>query len=101
MMKYGITSLTTDRVHVGTQPAVSLHRRNVAEGGIRMIEICVMSYAVEMHTTRLTTGVRNVSVVSKNDMMRGTMTIMVPSMTNSTLLMEGTTQEDSKLFPMI
>jgi hypothetical protein len=76
MVKYGVTSLTTDRVNAGTRPAVSLHQRNTTEGGIEMTEIC----------------------------MRGTMTVMVPSMTNLTdnaLLKEGATQEDSKLFPMI
>jgi hypothetical protein len=29
MMKHGVTSLTTGRVSMGTQQAVSLHRRNV------------------------------------------------------------------------
>jgi hypothetical protein len=52
----------------------------------------------------LTTVAMIVSVLSKNDMMRGTMTIMVTSMTNLTgraPLKEGTTQEESKPFPMI
>jgi hypothetical protein len=101
MTKYGVTSLTTDSIHMGTQPTVSLHWRNAAEGGIGMTEICAMSSATEMHVIRLTTNARRVSVLSKNGVMRGTMTIMVPSMTNltdSTPLKEGTTQEESKPF---
>jgi hypothetical protein len=95
-MKYGVMSLTTNRVRAGTQPAISLHRRNVAEGRIGMTEICVTSSAVEMHVTGLTTSVRSVSALSKNNVIRGTMIIMVPSMTNltdSALLKEGATQE--------
>jgi hypothetical protein len=104
MVKYGVTSLTTDRVNAGTRPAVSLHQRNTTEGGIEMTEICMTSSTAEMHTTGLTTGVKSVSTLSKSGVMRGTMTVMVPSMTNLTdnaLLKEGATQEDSKLFPMI
>jgi hypothetical protein len=71
MAKYGVTSLTTDRVRVGTRPAVSLHQRNAAEGGIEMIKICATSSAAELHTTRLTTDARSVSASRKNDGMRG------------------------------
>jgi hypothetical protein len=93
-VKYGVTSATIDRVYGGTQPVVSIHQRNMTKGGIRMTKICVTSSAVEMHVTGLTTGTRSVSALSKNDEMRGTMTIMVPSMTNltdSAPLKEGTT----------
>jgi hypothetical protein len=83
-VKYGVTRLTIDRVHVGTWPAVSLHWVNVAEDGIRMSEICVTSSTIKMHTTGLTTDVRSMSVLSKNGVMRGIVTIMVPSMTNLT-----------------
>jgi hypothetical protein len=102
-VKYGVTSLTTDRVHMGTQTAVSLHWRNVGEGGIGMTEICASS-AAEMDATGLTIGARSVSALSKNDEIRGTMTIMVPSTTNltdSAPLKEGATQEESRLSPMI
>jgi hypothetical protein len=64
MMKYMVMSLTTNRVHMGTQPAVSLHRRNAAEGEIGMTEICMMSSMVEMHAIELTTNTRSVSVLS-------------------------------------
>jgi hypothetical protein len=63
-----------------------------------------MSSVEQMHTIELTTGGRSVSALSKNDVMKGTMTIMVHSMTNpidSAPLKEGTTYEESKPFPMI
>jgi hypothetical protein len=69
---------------MGTRLAVSLPRRNVVKGRIGMIKICMMSSAEEMHETRLTTGARSMSVSSKNDVMKGIMTIMVPSVTNLT-----------------
>jgi hypothetical protein len=73
---------------------------NMAEGGIRKTEICAMTSAIEMHTVGLTTGAKSMSTLSKNNKMRGTMTIMVPSMTNltdSAPLKEGATQEESQL----
>jgi hypothetical protein len=93
-VKYGVTSLTIDRVRVGTRPIVSFHQRNVAQGRIGMTKICMTSFTAEMHMTRLKTGARSVNTLSKNDEMRRTMTIMVPSMTNltdNTPLKEGTT----------
>jgi hypothetical protein len=96
--KYGVMSLTTDRVHTGTQSVVSLHQRNVANGGIGITKICATSSAVEMHAIGLTTGARRVSALSKNDVMRGTMTIIVPFMTNLT---DSATHEESKDFSMI
>jgi hypothetical protein len=104
MMKYGVMSLTNDKVHAGSQPAVSLHWRNAVECRIGMTKISVTSSVAEMHATGLTIGIRSMSTLSKNDMMRGTMTIMTPSMTNltnSALLKMGTIQEESKLSPMI
>jgi hypothetical protein len=83
-VKYEVMSLTTDRVCAGAHPTISLHQRNTAKDRIGMTEICATSSVEEMHTIGLTTGARSVSALSKNDMMRGTMTIMVPSMTNLT-----------------
>jgi hypothetical protein len=103
-MKYGVTSLTTDRIRGGTQLAFSLHQRNAVKGEIGMTEICATSSMAEMHVIGLTADARSISSLSKNDVMRGTMTIMVPSTTNiieSAPLKEGTTQEESKPFPMI
>jgi hypothetical protein len=82
MTKYGVTSLITNRVDVGTQPAVSLLQRSMTEGVIGLTETCVISSAV--HMAGLTTGARSTSASSKSDVMRGTMIIMVLSMTNLT-----------------
>jgi hypothetical protein len=103
-VKYEVTRLTTDKVHMGTYPVVSLHWRNVTEGKIRVIKICTTSYAAEMHAIGLTTGVRCMIALSKNDVKRGTMTITVPSTTNLTdnaPQKEGATQEESRHFPTI
>jgi microcystin degradation protein MlrC len=102
--KYGVMNLTIDRIRTGTRPAVSLHRRSMTEGMIRMTETCATSSTVEMHVAGLTTSARSLSASSKSDMMIGTMTIMVPSMTNltnNTPLKEGATQEESRPFTTI
>jgi hypothetical protein len=101
-MKYGVMSLTTDRVHVGTQPAVSPHWRNAAECGIRMIVICMTSSTTEMHTAGLKTGARSANILSKSRAKKGTMTTIVPIMTNltdSVLPKEGVMQEESRHSP--
>jgi hypothetical protein len=98
MMKHVVTSLTTGRVHVGTRLAVSLHRRNVAEGKAGMTETCTTSSAARMHAAGSKT-----SVWSTSDVKRGSMTTTVPIMTNLTdniLLREGVMQEDTRHFPM-
>jgi hypothetical protein len=56
MMKHGVMGLTTAKVFVGTQQAVSLHRRNVAEDETGMTEICATSSVVEMHAAGSKTG---------------------------------------------
>jgi hypothetical protein len=56
----------------------------VAEGGFGMTEICMTSSATEMHTIGLTIDAKSVNALIKNDVMGGTMIIMVPSMTNLT-----------------
>jgi hypothetical protein len=55
----GITSLTTGKVPVGTQPAASLHQRSAAEGVIGMTVICVTSSTAEMHVAGLKTGAKS------------------------------------------
>jgi hypothetical protein len=84
MMKHGVMSLTTGRVHVGTQLAVSLHQRNMAEGETKMIEICVMSSVVKMHVVGLKTSVSSASALNKSNVKTGTIITMVPNMTNLT-----------------
>jgi hypothetical protein len=96
MTKHGVMSLTTNRVRAGTQLTLSLHRRNAAKGEIGMNEICAMSSAAKMHANGSKPSVRS-------DVKRGTMTTMVPIVTNLTdivLLKEGAMQEESRTFPM-
>jgi hypothetical protein len=101
MMKYGVTSMTTDRVLTGSWQPVSLHRRNVAEDEIGMTEICAMSFMIEMHASGLKTGVRSVSTLNRSNVKKGTMTSIVPIMTNladSVLPKGGAMQEESRFF---
>jgi hypothetical protein len=103
MTKHGVTSMTTGRVLTGTQQAVSLHRRNVAEDKAGMIEICATSSVAEMHVTGLKTGVRSTSALNRSNVKKEIVTTMVPIMTNltdSVLLKEGAMQEELRLFPM-
>jgi hypothetical protein len=51
-MECWVRTLTTDRVHAGSQPAVSLHRRNAAEDETGMTKTCAMSSVIEMHAAR-------------------------------------------------
>jgi hypothetical protein len=93
MMKHEVTSMTTSKVLMLTRLAVSLHQRNAAEDEIRMIEICVMSSAAEMHAAGLKTDGRSTSTLNKSSVKKGTMTTTVPIMTNltdSVLPKEGT-----------
>jgi uncharacterized membrane protein len=102
MTKHGVMSLTTDRVHMGTRQVVSLHRRNAAEDETRMIEIYVMSSMAEMHMAGSKTSIRSTSPLNRSNMKKGTMTTMVPIMTNltdSVLPKGGLMQEQSRPFP--
>jgi hypothetical protein len=102
IMESRVRNLTTDRVHMGTWLAASLHRRGAANSVIRMTETCMTSSAVEMHADGSKTGAKSESALSRNDTMRGTMIYMVPSITNLTdnaPLKEGVMQEESKPFP--
>jgi hypothetical protein len=102
VVKYGVMSFTTGRVRVGTQTAASLHRRSMAKDVTGMTETCATSSAVEMHVAGSITGAKSLSAMSSNDMMRGTMIIMVLPMTNltdSAPRMSGTTHKESRPFP--
>jgi hypothetical protein len=102
MTRQGVMIMTTSRVCTGTRQAVSLHRRNATEGEIRMTEICAMSSTVEMHVDESKTGIRSVSILNKSGMKKGTMTNMVPIMTNltdSVLPKGGIMQEESRHSP--
>jgi hypothetical protein len=102
-MEFRVRSLTTSIVRVGTQPIVSLHQRSTAKRVIGMTETCKTSYAAEMHMAGSKIGTKSESALSRNNMMSGTMIIMVPSMTNLTdnvPLKEGAMQEESRPSPM-
>jgi hypothetical protein len=59
MMRLKVMIMTTGRARMRTWQAVSLHRRNTAEGETRMTEIYVTSSAAEMHVAnrKLVSGV--------------------------------------------
>jgi hypothetical protein len=71
--------MTTGRFSMGTQPATSIHWRRVAEGVAETTTTCVTSSLEEMHVAGLKTGTESGSVMSRNNTMKGTMTIMVPT----------------------
>jgi hypothetical protein len=62
----------------------SLQWRSAAKGEIGMTKTCVTCSTIEMHATGLKTGAKSASASSRNDMKRGTMTTMAPTMTNGT-----------------
>jgi hypothetical protein len=89
--------LTTDRIHVETQPEVSLHWRSAAEGVIGMTETCVTAIMAEMHMTGLEVDAKKESTLNRSGATRRTMIIMVRSTTNLTdnaPPKEGVMQED-------
>jgi hypothetical protein len=99
MMRHEVMIMTTDRVYTGTRQAVSLDRRNVAEGETGMTEICMMSSVVEMQVAGSKTDVRTVSVLNRSGTKKGIMTTMVPITTNLTdnvLPKGGIMQEESR-----
>jgi hypothetical protein len=84
IMKHGVMSLTTDRVSMGTQQAVSLHQRNVTEDETGMTEICVTSSAAKMHVAGSKTGIRSMSASNKSRVKKGNVITMIPITTNLT-----------------
>jgi hypothetical protein len=76
--------VTTGRVFMGTQAAASLHGRSMAEDVVETTATYVMSSTPETHVTgsKINTEIR--SVKSKNNARKGTMIIMVLTMTNHT-----------------
>jgi hypothetical protein len=93
-------SLTTGRVSMGTRQIVSLHQRNTAEDETGMIEICVMSSAIEVHVAGLKIGVRSTSALKKSSVKKWTMITTVPILTNlteSVLPKRGAMQEQSRI----
>jgi hypothetical protein len=85
-----------------TQPATSLHRRSTAEEAIETTMTYVTSSAPEMQAAELKAGTKIRSVKSKNNAMKGTMIIMVLTVTNLTGSFprkRDTSQEASRYIP--
>jgi hypothetical protein len=79
--------LTTDNVHMGTQPAASRLPKSAA--GIGMKETCMTLFATEIHTIGLKTITKKEIASSSNDVRRGTMiTIGIEKYDGSTNLAE-------------
>jgi hypothetical protein len=81
----GVMMVTTARAFVGTRPAESLHGGTIAEDAAKPIVICVTSSTPEMHAAELKAGAEIGSVKSKNSATKGTMIIIVLTMTNITI----------------
>jgi hypothetical protein len=77
----GVRTLTTAKARAGTRPAVSLHRRNAIEDETGTH---VTLFTVEMNVIRLKTDAKSKTASNRNDTMRETIIIMVPSITSLT-----------------
>jgi hypothetical protein len=85
-----------------TQPVASLHQRTAAESVMETTATYVTSSIEEMHATGSKADMERGSMTSRNNIMRGTMITMAPTMTNltnSVLLNEVTCQEVSRPIP--
>jgi hypothetical protein len=83
-MRTRVTRMTTGIVPMGTQLAALLHRRSAVTGMAETTVTCMMSSAAELHGAGLKTDVVIRSMMSGSTAMKGTMTIMAPTMTNLT-----------------
>jgi hypothetical protein len=83
-METGVMMVTTRRAFVGTRPVASLHKRSTAEDAAETTMIYATSSALEMHAAESKADIEIRSVKSKNNVMKGTMIIMVLTMTNLT-----------------
>jgi predicted ABC-type sugar transport system permease subunit len=94
--------MTTSIVPVEIRLVALLHRRSMVEGMAGTTVACVMSSATEMHAAGLKTGAEIESMMSRSSAMKGTMTIMAPTMTNltsSVLQKGGIFQDVSRFIP--
>jgi hypothetical protein len=88
-METGVTMMTTSKVPMGTQPAVSLHWRAMA----RTTGTCIMSSMAEMYVAGSKDGTEIKCVMNWNSAVRGieiTMAPIMTSLTGSVLLKEDT-----------
>jgi hypothetical protein len=74
--------MNTGKAFKRSRPAASLHRSSATEDAIETIVTYPMSSAPEMHTAESKAGTKTGNVKSKNNVMKGTMIIMVLTMTN-------------------
>jgi hypothetical protein len=77
-------TVTTGRIFMGTRPAASLHARSAAEDASETITIYATSSTPKMHAVESKTSAEIGSMKSKNTAWKGTMIIMVLTMTNLT-----------------
>jgi hypothetical protein len=76
--------VTIGRVFMGTRPAASLCWRSVAMDTVETTVIYATSFMLEMHVAGSKTDIEIGSVKSKNYVRKGTMIIMVLTMSNLT-----------------
>jgi hypothetical protein len=84
MMETGVMMMTTGKAFVVIRLAASLHRRSVTEDATETITTYVTSSVPEMHVAESKASAEIGSVKRKNSAMKGTMIIMVFTMTNLT-----------------
>jgi hypothetical protein len=77
-------TVTTGRVLVGTRPVASLHTRSMTEDIAETTAIYMASSVPEMHVAKLKADVEIGRVKNKNSARKGTMIIMVLTMTDLT-----------------
>jgi hypothetical protein len=79
-----VMMMTIEKAFMGTQPVASLHGRSVAEDTIETTATYTMSSTLKMHAAESKADAEIKSMKSKNSAMKGTMIIMVLTMTNLT-----------------
>jgi hypothetical protein len=83
-METGDTMMTTGKASRRTWLAASLHMRSAAEDATESTVTYVTSSVPEMHVTESKASAKIGNMKSKNNTMKGTMIIMVLTMTNLT-----------------
>jgi hypothetical protein len=82
MTEIGVMMMTTGKAFMVTRPVASLHGRSATEDATETIATYVTSSVPEMHVAESKASAEIGSVKSKNNAMKGTMIIMVFTMTN-------------------
>jgi hypothetical protein len=75
-------TLTTAKAHAGSRPVASLSRRSVTE--IRTKETFAILFAIDMHVIGLKIGAKSEIALSTNNVRKGSMITMAPTMTSPT-----------------